>query len=645
MTKLKRFTGKVFGGSATAVGDDPQIAQFGSALANTFVGTTDPEIIQQLPAWGQGWIGAVTPTQQYPALPEMTGAMKVLSHQICGILQQGVSTWDNGTVYYTGNFVSLNGKLYISQTDENQGNNPTADITNWQEFSSGGGGLEIGDVAFTQMAIDESKGKRRKLNGQIIVQEQYQELTNILKASIAQNPDLSCTEQEWQAEIAMSTVGICYKFVVDDVGGTIRLPKYPNYFIGGVNDIAPVIGNGMTLGLTDTIGHNVGLGQYVLGTTQGAVRLSTATYGKNAGDFTNPGSANNGCTFGVTTDPTKSGVEAQINQEQIKGTYFIQVATGAETEENIVNTLELNNPFVLLEPKFFENEIYNVSWLLANGTYNGSNAIHPSAYQALIVENNAEVAIGSTVTLPIGTEYTKRGLSVKLSTDSDITDYDFVLNTTDETFRLPIKVNLASGKAVVGNGMTLGMTNGTNNFGTFLANSYGMYGDVNAYGKNVGSGASESRLETRTAGVTTDPTKSGIELSDSNLYLYFYVGETVQNANIVNLGRIEEKLNNFLSINNKEEIISWGMPDYSSAVAISVSSSYTVPYDGFLYLFSNWLNGASSFTINGASYSLVSGPNTSGTVSACAFVPVNKGDNITFTKMQNGKMIPLKGAN
>lgn len=134
MTKYKRFTGKVFGGNATATGDDPQISQFGSALAGTFAGTTDPEEIQNLPAWGQGWIGAVTPNTQFPALSEMTGAMKVLSHQICGILQQGISDWDNGTIYYQNNFASKNGKIYISLTNENQGNDPETDIVNWKDF-------------------------------------------------------------------------------------------------------------------------------------------------------------------------------------------------------------------------------------------------------------------------------------------------------------------------------------------------------------------------------------------------------------------------------------------------------------------------------------------------------------------------------
>ena len=51
--------------------------------------------------------------------------------------------------------------------------------------------------------------------------------------------------------------------------------------------------------------------------------------------------------------------------------------------------------------------------------------------------------------------------------------------------------------------------------------------------------------DVKAVGITTDPTKSGLELSDSDLYLYFYVGETVQNANLINAGRIEEKLSNY----------------------------------------------------------------------------------------------------
>ena len=134
MTKYNRITGKVFGANANATGDNPEIGQFGSAKDGSYIGTSDISTIQALPAWGQGWAGAVTPETNFPPLPEMTGVMKVLSEQQCYLLQQGVSEWDNVTIYYQNNFSSKNGKIYISQSDENQGNDPETDNTNWKEF-------------------------------------------------------------------------------------------------------------------------------------------------------------------------------------------------------------------------------------------------------------------------------------------------------------------------------------------------------------------------------------------------------------------------------------------------------------------------------------------------------------------------------
>ena len=135
MTKYNRVTGKVFGGNANATGDNPEIGQFGSAKDGSYIGTSDISSIQALPAWGKGWVGAVTPETNFPPLPEMTGAMKVFSEQQCYLLQQGIPEWDNATIYYKNGFSSKNGKIYISQSDENQGNDPEADTVNWKEFS------------------------------------------------------------------------------------------------------------------------------------------------------------------------------------------------------------------------------------------------------------------------------------------------------------------------------------------------------------------------------------------------------------------------------------------------------------------------------------------------------------------------------
>lgn len=136
MTKLNRVTGKVFGGDATATGDNPEIGQFGSALAGTYNGTTDVATIQNLPAWGQGWAGAVTPDTNFPALPEMTGFGKVLSYQNNYVLQSGVPEYDSGTIYYINDFCRVGDILYYSLTDNNQGNDPTTDITNWASYNS-----------------------------------------------------------------------------------------------------------------------------------------------------------------------------------------------------------------------------------------------------------------------------------------------------------------------------------------------------------------------------------------------------------------------------------------------------------------------------------------------------------------------------
>lgn len=157
MTKYTRLTGKVFGSSATATGDDPQIGQFGSALAGSYNGTTDVATIQSLPAWQKGFIGAVTPNTQFPPLPEMTGFGKVLSHQICYLLQQGVPEYDNDTTYYDGNWCSYQKKLYFCKND-NGGIGisevlPT-NVTYWSQFT-GGSSRNIGEYVTSSLPLND----------------------------------------------------------------------------------------------------------------------------------------------------------------------------------------------------------------------------------------------------------------------------------------------------------------------------------------------------------------------------------------------------------------------------------------------------------------------------------------------------------
>lgn len=484
----------------------------------------------------------------------------------------GVYSYSATQVYALDDFVitSTNEgtKIYKSLSNNNIGKELTNE-TYWEELSLGGGGgsgLEIGDIGFSPLGIDEAQNKRRYLNGQVISQSQFVSFTNKIKSAIELYPSIATTETNWQAEVTNSPYGICGKFVIDDEAGTIRLPKYPDWSIREVGQ-APVFGNGMALGVTNGIGnYAIGSSKHNSSTT---LNVSSTGYGQNVGQtatFIATG------TLGITIDSTKSGIIADLvnanTEDKLQGKWFIQVATGAEESVDVTREIELNNPFSLLDYKWSEYEITNASWLPSNGQFN-SGATYISVYNLLLEIYNGTV--------------TKDGVSVKLSTEA-YADTDFVINTADTTFRLPIKVKLASGNAVVGNGMTLGLTNGTTNYGLASSDAAKFGGASNQYGQPVGITHSGNWQPTggEGYGVTTDPTKSGIETSSDGLKLYFYVGETIQDANVIAASQVLTTLADCVkksSATDRETVVGWGMPDYSAKVAITftVNNAWTAP--------------------------------------------------------------------
>lgn len=375
----------------------------------------------------------------------------------------------------------------------------------------------IGDIGFAPLGIDEAQNKRRYLNGQVISQSQFVSFTNKIKSAIQLYPSLATSETNWQAEVTNSKLGQCGKFVIDDTLGTIRLPKVIN--INGLQDLA-LMGGIKAESLPNITGKFGGFGTWggSAVTMTGALSESTSSYQGGIGVASSPFYTNN-LDFKASNSSSTYQDNAPVQQEAVQYPYFIQVATGVEESVDVTREIELNNPFSLLDYKWSEYELSNTSWLLSNGQFN-SGATYPSVYELLLKIHN-------------GTE-TKDGVSVKLSTEA-YTDTDFVINTANTTFRLPIKVKLASGNRVVGNGMTLGFTDGTNNLALKSNSTDGVEDDKALYGKSAGTTSSSAGTGVNTAGlgITTDPTKSGIETSSSGLKLYFYVGETIQDANVI----------------------------------------------------------------------------------------------------------------
>lgn len=134
MAKIVRKTQKIFAGSASNNG------QFGSAQANTKILSNDPDTIQALGAWLNGWSDAVISGQKLPALEEMQGIQYVSTRQIAYILQEGMAEYDAGTTYYQNSIVKKPGtyELYGSIIDNNIGNALPSAVSNsnWQYLGS-----------------------------------------------------------------------------------------------------------------------------------------------------------------------------------------------------------------------------------------------------------------------------------------------------------------------------------------------------------------------------------------------------------------------------------------------------------------------------------------------------------------------------
>ena len=399
-----------------------------------------------------------------------------------------------------------------------------------------GASWEVGDIGQSALGIDESLNKRRYLNGQVISQTQFAQFTAWLKQRVSLYPSLATSEADWQTAVTNSDLGQCGQFVIDDVNSTIRLPKVVN--LQGLMDLThlgetveaglPNITGACSLGAIAETSWNL-IGRDYSGAFQPSSSANPASYGQGFKD----GSQTSGLKIDASASNSIYGNSTTVQPESVQYPYFIQVAEGIENSVDVSREIELNNPFSLLDYKFSEYEITNASWLRSNGQYN-SGTTYVDVYNLLLQIYNGTVA--------------KAGVSVKLSTET-YADTDFVLNTSDTTFRLPTKVALASGKAVAGNGMALGVTDGTNNAGIFYSSSVGLSALITDYGANNGtSGSSGAGLaNAKATGITTDPTKSGIETSANGLYLYFYVGAVVQDASVIAAASVLTQIAELLS--------------------------------------------------------------------------------------------------
>lgn len=606
MPKIERKTQKIFGGNA----ESDQLAVFGSMISGTPVYNDDIEALQS-EAYTEGWKAAVV-ANEAPFMEEMNAVQYGFSKQLAYLFQQGIAEWDAGTTYYLNSFCQVGGVIYKSMQDENINHSPADDTegTYWSPLKTGGGGTALPLLSIRHaLYVDESLGLDYYLNGQLLtINSNLQGAVNELKKLKAIRPSLFCTEEEWQATKTLSPNGIVNAFVLDEDAGTLRLPKYPDYIYGGSeNAEISVSGNGYGLGLTPDGSNLFMLSKYGgdgndtnsrPSGPHGAPVIVGWSAGAMGGGYTN-------IAWGVHPDPAKSGLKGQLtdNTEKITLKYVIRLATGQETEVNIRNDIESIVPYTLFDSKYSEAKQYNASWVLRGSIL--SKSVYPTAYEAALVEYNSEVADGTTVELPSGGSYTKRGVSggvtVKLSTDETVTEYDWKLDTVAEILTVPTlngSEDLLSDRYDDLELKASGSTYTAPANGWFwiqkLSSSTGQYltpvikdsnGNIKytltsqptAAGYDAEILAPVSKGDVISIGYSVDGATKSFRFiyAKSNGSLYFFVASVAQNAPLANLGRIEET--------KVDKNSSWGFPSnrYIDLELGASGSTYTAPANGY----------------------------------------------------------------
>ncbi len=228
--------------------------------------------------------------------------------------------------------------------------------------------------------------------------------------------------------------------------------------------------------------------------------------------------------------------------------------------------------------------------------------------KALVVEPTTELVNGLLITYYM----TSKNYKIVLPDQSNLVEqiynltgaaWYYILDEENKRFKLPRKISdeldLQKTYPVVGNGMALGLTDGTNDRGLTSwvnNNTQLLSGLTTSYGENVGTTTGQNTQTSGylATGITTDPTKSGIvaDLSSTKYkevqnkkYLYFYVGNTKREETEINIGAITEALNGKVDIDGGnyrgsglEEIIS------SESNKIKLVSVLPVePEEGVLY--------------------------------------------------------------
>ena len=183
---------------------------------------------------------------------------------------------------------------------------------------------EIGEII--QSTIPLTDAGIHLLDGALISSAgSYAKFVNYIAGLVSNYPDLFTTEANWQS--AVTTYGVCGKFVYDSVNNTVRLPKITG-FTEGTTDVT-ALGDLIEAGLPNITG-SISAHWNIFAAKQGVFDL----YGQDTytiGGGTTAVTSWNTATFNASRSSSIYGNSSTVQPQAIKVLYYIVIANSVKT--------------------------------------------------------------------------------------------------------------------------------------------------------------------------------------------------------------------------------------------------------------------------------------------------------------------------
>jgi microcystin-dependent protein len=221
MAALTRKFKKIFGK------DSSQNGVFGSKALGAPAVSTNPETIESLSAFLDGWDDATLAGLKLPCLEDMQGLKYDTDYHLAYMYQAGIAEYNNLTEYTTDSVVRESGtvNLYKSIANENTGN-PLSDATKWAlcgnlsnipATPALSASVMVGSIS--AFPCNTAPSGWLECNGSLVSRTTYSALWNFAQTS----GNITANDGAWTAG----------KFSPGNGTTTFRIPDFRGYFVRG----------------------------------------------------------------------------------------------------------------------------------------------------------------------------------------------------------------------------------------------------------------------------------------------------------------------------------------------------------------------------------------------------------------------------